>query len=43
MAYQSGDVGIHAPIKVRRQKVVDGVLRSALVETTVGKMIFNNP
>ncbi len=43
MAYQSGEVGLHAPIQVRRQKVVDGELKSALVKTTVGRMIFNVP
>jgi DNA-directed RNA polymerase subunit beta' len=43
MAYQAGVVGIHAPIRVRRQKQVGGEMRSALVDTTVGKMIFNNP
>ncbi len=43
MAYQSGDVGIHAPIKVRRSKVIDGVEKTAMVDTTVGQMIFNGP
>ncbi len=43
MAYQSGEVGIHAPIRVRRSQTVDGVRKTALVDTTVGKMIFNTP
>ena len=43
MAYQSGEVGIHAPIRVRRPQTIDGVERSAIVDTTVGQMIFNAP
>ena len=43
MAYQSGEVGIHAPIRVRRTQTIDGVERSAIVNTTVGQMIFNAP
>ena len=43
MAYQSGEVGLHAPIRVRRRKVLSGVEKSAMVDTTVGKMIFNDP
>ncbi|MCI8908680.1 MAG: DNA-directed RNA polymerase subunit beta', partial [Angelakisella sp.] len=43
MAYQSGEVGIHAPIRVRRSQTIGGVLKTALVNTTVGKMIFNAP
>ncbi|HHT16249.1 MAG TPA: DNA-directed RNA polymerase subunit beta' [Papillibacter sp.] len=43
MAYQSGDVGIHAPIRVRVGRVVDGVMKHKIVETTVGRIIFNEP
>ncbi len=43
MAYQSGEVGIHAPIRMRRTQTIDGVERSAIVNTTVGQMIFNAP
>ncbi len=43
MAYSSGVVGIHAPIKVRFTKTIDGELRSEIVETTVGRIIFNEP
>ncbi|MBQ7459894.1 MAG: DNA-directed RNA polymerase subunit beta' [Oscillospiraceae bacterium] len=43
MAYQVGDVGMHAPIKVRMFREVDGVTRSGIIETTVGRIIFNNP
>ena len=43
MAYHAGDVGMHAPIKVRMKRTVDGVERTGLIETTVGRIIFNNP
>ncbi len=43
MAYQNKDVGLHAPVKIKREKVVDGELCIGLVETTVGRMIFNDP
>jgi len=34
-------VGLHAPIKVRMEKVIDGELRHELVDATVGRLIFN--
>ena len=43
MAYQCGDVGIHAPIFVRVAKEVGGVMRSKVIPTTVGRIIFNEP
>ena len=43
MAYETGVVSLHARIKVRREMVIDGELKSAIVETTVGKIIFNRP
>ncbi len=43
MAYQTGVVTLHSKIKVRRTVVVDGVEKSGLVDTTVGKIIFNRP
>jgi len=42
MAYENKDLGIHARIKVRQTRVVDGKEVSGLVETTYGRMIFNN-
>ncbi len=41
MAYQSGLLGLHAPIKVRVTKVVDGEKRSKIVDATLGRLIFN--
>ena len=43
MAYAEHIVTLHAPIKVRRTMTIDGVERTGLVETTVGRIIFNNP
>ncbi|MFR5858830.1 MAG: DNA-directed RNA polymerase subunit beta' [Clostridia bacterium] len=39
MAYQNGTVGIHAKVKVRM--FLDGDERGRLVESTVGRFIFN--
>ena len=41
LAYTNGVIGIHAPIKVRMTKNVDGVEKSALVDATAGRLIFN--
>ncbi|MBQ6836125.1 MAG: DNA-directed RNA polymerase subunit beta', partial [Clostridia bacterium] len=41
LAYDKGYVGIHAPIKVRVFKEVDGEMKSKIVPTTVGRLIFN--
>ena len=42
MAYQNGDVGLHCKIKVRRFKTdEDGTVRSKTIETTVGRLIYN--
>ncbi len=43
MAYDEGDVGLHAPIKIRMTKTVDGVTHTKLVETTLGRVMFNEP
>ena len=43
MAYDSHIVGLHAKIKVRRTMEIDGQKVSRLVDTTVGRMIFNRP
>ncbi|MBI6874696.1 DNA-directed RNA polymerase subunit beta' [Clostridium aciditolerans] len=41
MAYQLKEVNIHARIKVKMSKIKDGVLTSGIIETTPGKIIFN--
>jgi DNA-directed RNA polymerase subunit beta' len=41
MAYDSGVVALHATVKVRLTKIVDGKPATKIVQTTVGKLIFN--
>ena len=41
MAYNVGEIAVHAAINVRMHKVVDGVEKSGIIKTTVGKIIFN--
>ena len=43
MAYETGVISLHAKIKVRRFITKNGVEKHALVDTTVGKIIFNRP
>ena len=42
MAYDEGVVGIHAPIKVRMTRSVNGQTISRIVDATVGRLIFNS-
>jgi len=41
LAYDSGVVTLHSPIKVRLFREVDGEMRHKLVQTTVGRLIYN--
>ena len=41
MAYASGELQIHAPIKVRIFKEIDGETKSKVIDTTLGRLIFN--
>ena len=43
MAYQEGSLGLHSECLIRFSKEVDGVTRSRLVKTTIGRVIFNRP
>ena len=43
MAYQTGVIELHSKIKVRRELEIDGEIRTGIVDTTIGKIIFNNP
>ena len=43
MAYANGELGLHALCKIRVSKEIDGVVRSKTIETTLGRMIFNQP
>ncbi|MBQ7475451.1 MAG: DNA-directed RNA polymerase subunit beta' [Clostridia bacterium] len=41
MAYRSGFLGLHAPIKVRMEKEIDGEKKSKIIDATLGRLIFN--
>ena len=42
MAYENHELEMHAAIKVRVNKVIDGIERSALIDATYGRLIFNS-
>ena len=41
MAYSNGELGLHAKIKVRVEREVDGVMKSKIIDATLGRLIFN--
>lgn len=41
MAYEFKDISLHAKIKVRREIFINGHRLSGLIDTTVGRVIFN--
>ena len=41
MAYENKRLGMHAAIKVRVTKVIDGEEKTALIDATYGRLIFN--
>ena len=41
MAYENGKLGMHAAIKVRVTKNIDGEEKSAIIDATYGRLIFN--
>lgn len=43
MAYGEGDIGLHSKIKIRMTKEIKGRPVTKLVDTTLGKIIFNDP
>ncbi|MBE6553875.1 MAG: DNA-directed RNA polymerase subunit beta' [Ruminococcaceae bacterium] len=42
-AYRNGVLGLHAKIRVRVFKEIDGETKSAVIETTLGRLIYNQP
>ena len=42
-AYAAGDVGLHAPIRVRYGKMIDGQMQYRIIDATVGRLIYNEP
>ena len=43
MAYHEGELGLHAPIKVRVSREIDGVVHTGIINATLGRLIFNKP
>ena len=43
MAYENGELGLHAHIKVRVFKEIDGEMKSKVIDATLGRLIFNKP
>ncbi|NLB37066.1 MAG: DNA-directed RNA polymerase subunit beta', partial [Clostridiales bacterium] len=43
MAYDEGDLGLHAMCKIRMTKEINGEKVTKLLETTLGRVIFNDP
>jgi DNA-directed RNA polymerase subunit beta' len=41
MAYQLGEIDIHAKIKVKLFKTIDGEVVSGIIDATAGKLLFN--
>ncbi len=43
MAFDAGSITLHSKIKIRMTKEIDGSPVSQLIDTTLGKVIFNSP
>jgi DNA-directed RNA polymerase subunit beta' len=41
LAYENKVISLHAKVKVRRTKLIDNIEKSEIVDTTVGRVIFN--
>ena len=42
LAYDAKAVGLHAPVKVRMEREINGERKCRIVDATVGRLIFNN-
>ena len=42
-AYADGAIGLHAPIRVRFGKEIDGRMQYRIIDATVGRLIYNEP
>ncbi len=42
-AYAAGSVGLHAPIRVRYGKRINGKMEYRIIDATVGRLIYNEP
>ena len=43
LAYNEGVIGLHAPIKLRVARESNGEMKSAIIDCTAGRLIFNEP
>ena len=43
MAYENHQLGLHAPIRVRVSREIDGVVHTGIIDATLGRLIFNKP
>ena len=43
MAYANGALGLHAPIKIRVTKEINGEKKTRMINATLGRLIFNAP
>lgn len=43
MAYENGLLGLHAPIKIKVEREIEGVKHSRIIDATLGRLIFNRP
>ena len=41
MAYDNGDLSLHAKVKVRMSKEIDGKIQRKIIQTTAGRLIYN--
>ncbi|MCL2670871.1 MAG: DNA-directed RNA polymerase subunit beta' [Clostridiales bacterium] len=42
MAYRTGELALHAPVKIRIERVYEDRILRRVVDTTLGRIIFNN-
>ncbi|MDR3121128.1 MAG: DNA-directed RNA polymerase subunit beta', partial [Clostridiales bacterium] len=42
LAYENKMISLHTKIRLRRRKTVDGVTRAKIIDTTAGRMFFND-
>ena len=43
MAYANGSLGLHAPIRIRVTKEINGEKKTRMINATLGRLIFNAP
>lgn len=41
MAYANGVLGLHAPIRIRVSREIDGEIHTGIINATLGRLIFN--